>query len=135
MRLRQHGLQCDVNIWRFWPQCIVNGAFRCASCLYEVNLCEVLSIFAQLGRIFTILCISAEAFKQFVSKLGIHLTEHIHCPSLQTVKHQRRVNYVTERNYDIRFYGFMISLFISRFCDFMTSPKKLSVRVSVVCLR
>jgi hypothetical protein len=108
----------------------VNGAFRCASCLYEVNLCEVLSIFAQLGRIFMISCISAEAFKQFVSKLSIHLTEHFHCPSLETVKHQGRVNYVTENNYDIRFYAFIISLFISRFRDFMASQKKkLSVRV------
>jgi hypothetical protein len=104
----------------------VNGTFRCASCLYEVNLCEVLSIFAQLGGIFMISCIiSADAFKQFVSKLSIHLTEHFHCPSLQTVKHKRRVNYVTEHNYDIRFYDLFIYLFISRFCDFMASQKKI----------
>ena len=67
--------------------------------------------------------ISAEAFKQFVSKLGIHLSEHFYCPSLQTVKYQRRVNYVTECNYDIRFYDLIISLFISRFYDFMASQK------------
>jgi len=74
-------------------------------------------------------CISAEAFKQFVSKLGIHVTEHFHCPSLQTVTHQRRVNYITERNYDIRFYDFISSLFISRYCDFMSSQKKKCVKV------
>jgi hypothetical protein len=109
--LRQHGLQCDVNIWRFWSQCIVNEAFRCAFFLCEVTVYEVLNVFAQLGRIFTSSCVSAEAFKQYVSKLSIHFAEHFHCPSLQTVKDQRRVNYVTEHNYDIKFYGFMIYLF------------------------
>jgi hypothetical protein len=74
----------------------------------EVNFCKVLSIFAEPTSIFTILCISAEAFRQFVSKLGIHLTEHFHRPRLQTTERQRRVKYVTQHNYDITFYGFMI---------------------------
>lgn len=45
-------------------------------------MCNVLCVSKGPKRIAAIFCISAEAFRQFVSELSVNLAEHFHRPIL-----------------------------------------------------